>query len=302
MQFIRFKTTVNPGSRSFQTLLNADPKHPHIHRVDIPFRLTSTWQDNGCEIGVWESGDMLMAWAVFQPAWWNLDYVIHPSERGSSLEEAVLAWGKKQILDYSMRTGEEFFGSVELFEDTPKIEQTLDYLGSLGFKKFDWSTVRLEIDLNQGFPEHQTPEGFSIRPLHGKAEVETYVGLNQAAFGSQNMTISWRMRTLENPAYKPEIDLIIVNPEDKPVGFCICWMWNEFGQIEPLGIHPDYQGLGLGRALERYALQVLKNQGVRFVFLDHVSLNERAIALSLRTGFKQNNNALRYFINPNAMT
>jgi len=35
---------------------------------------------------------------------------------------------------------------------------------------------------------------------------------------------------------------------------------------------------------------------VRWVYLDHVSLNEKAIALSLKTGFRQINNALRYYI------
>ena len=104
------------------------------------------------------------------------------------------------------------------------------------------------------------------------------------------------MRTLEHPAYRPEIDLVIVSPEDKPVGFCICWMWQDLGQIEPLGVHPEYQGQGLGRALELSALQVLRNQGTRFVYVDHVSLNERAIALSLQTGFKKVNNALRFYI------
>jgi ribosomal protein S18 acetylase RimI-like enzyme len=104
------------------------------------------------------------------------------------------------------------------------------------------------------------------------------------------------MRTLKHPAYRPEIDLVIVSPEDKPVGFCVSWMWQERGQIEPLGVHPERQGKGLGRALVPAALQALRSQGARSVYVDHVSLNEKAIALSLQIGFKQINNALRFFI------
>jgi ribosomal protein S18 acetylase RimI-like enzyme len=116
------------------------------------------------------------------------------------------------------------------------------------------------------------------------------------------MTNAWRKRTLRHPAYRPEIDLVVTSPEGRLVGFCICWIWDEIGQIEPLGIHPDYQGLGLGRALEYSALQALQNQGTRYAHVDHVSLNEKAIELSLKTGFTPRNNALRYYIDTNSMT
>lgn len=74
------------------------------------------------------------------------------------------------------------------------------------------------------------------------------------------------------------------------------WMWQGIGPIEPLGVHPDYQGSGLGRALERSALQAFRNQGARYMYVDHVSTNEAGIALSLQNGFNQMNNAVRYFV------
>lgn len=300
MKSNHFTTTVNPNLVRLQTLLNADPQHPYIHRVDMPYRLTSTWQDQGCQLSMWEKGDQLLAWAVFQPAWWNLDYMLEPSLRGTAWELELLAWGKAQMMSYAQRSGEEFWGSVEFFADSPGVEQTIDHLKQLGFQKFDWSTVRMQIDFDQSLPQPQLPAGFTIRPLLGSAEVEVYVSLHRAAFGSEKMTTAWRMRTLLHPAYKPELDLVVVNPEDKPVGFCICWLWQEVGQIEPLGVHPDYQGQGLGRALELTALQHLRQQGARSVLVDHTSFNETAIALSLQTGFKQVNNALRYYMDVKA--
>jgi ribosomal protein S18 acetylase RimI-like enzyme len=113
------------------------------------------------------------------------------------------------------------------------------------------------------------------------------------------MTRAWRLRTLAHPAYRPAIDLVAVSPQGELVGFCICWMWHDLGQIEPLGVHPDYQGRGLGRALELSALGALRNHNVRMVYLDHVSLNNNAIALSLKNGFEQSNNALRYYVDTN---
>ena len=91
---------MNPDLEQLHSLLNADPQHPHIHRVDMPYRLTSTWQEHGCEVGLWEQRDELVAWAVFQPPWWNVDYALHPSLRGSSLEKEIFVWGQAQMKSY----------------------------------------------------------------------------------------------------------------------------------------------------------------------------------------------------------
>jgi ribosomal protein S18 acetylase RimI-like enzyme len=291
-----YTTSESTDFTRLQTILNANPEHAHIHSVDMPYRLTSTWQDQGCELMVWEKDSQVMAWAVFQPPWCNLDYAIQTAERGSSLEQEVFAWGKAQMLAQAKRSAENFYGSVELFEDTPNIEQTIVHLEALGFEKFDWSILRFEKDLSQPLAAPELPDGFSIRPLRGEAEVEAYVKLHQAAFESKQMTEAWRRRMLKHPAYFPELDLVAVDSADRPVGFCVGWLWQAVGQIEPLGVHPNYQGSGLGSALEHAALQALQNKGARRMHVDHVSGNEKAIALSLKTGFKQIHNAVRYFI------
>ena len=296
MRSTRFTVTDTLNAIRVAALLNADPQHPHIHLVDMPFRITSTWQDRDCAFGIWEKDTTMVAWAVFQPPWRTLDYAIVPSERGSSLEEEVFAWGKEQMLAYAKRTGEAFDGAVECFEDTPYVEKTVDHLHALEFEQLDWSTFRFEIAVHQELPHHQLPGGYRIRPVHGHTEIQAYVNLVCAVFGSNWMTESWRMRTLAHPAYRPEIDLGVANAENILVGFCGCWVWQDIGQIEPLGLHPDYQGLGLGWALERAACEALQSQGAQLVYVDHGSTNTKAIALSRKTGFRQRNNALRYYV------
>ena len=251
-------------------------------------------------MGLWEENGELSAWAVFQPAWWNLDYALLPALRGSSLEMELLTWGKAQMKSYAQQSGNKFYGSVELFADTPRIEQTVETLTQLGFQRFDWSIVRLQIDLAQNLSEPQLPAGFTVRPLRGHAEVEAYVSLHRAAFDSKRMTKVWRRRILEHPTYMPDIDLVVVAPDDTAVGFCICWLWQDVGQFEPLGVHPDYQGRGLGKALELAALHHLRQHGAQTALVDHASFNETAVAVSLQTGFKQVNNALRYYIDVQA--
>jgi mycothiol synthase len=107
------------------------------------------------------------------------------------------------------------------------------------------------------------------------SEVQTYVNLHRAAFDSEKMTLEWRTRILKHSAYRSELDLIMVKDENVPVGFCVCWQRENVGQIEPLGVHPDYQGTGLGRVLEFSAYQTLKSHGVDLIKIDHTSFNEK---------------------------
>lgn len=280
----------------FAALLHADPQHPHVHLVDMPFRATSTWQDRKCVVGMWEKDAALVAWAVFQPPWQTLDYAVAPAERGSALEAEVFAWGLAQMTAYARRSGAAFDGAVELFEDTPQIERTVKHLAALGFQQLDWSTIRFEIDARHAVAPPQLHAGYRIRPWGGTAETQAYVSLVQAVFGANWMTEAWRTRMLAHPAYRPELDLAVVDADNVPVGFCTGWLREQVGQIEPLGIHPDHQGKGLGRALERAACAALQRYGARRMYIDHGSTNEPAIALSLQTGFRQRNNALRYGI------
>lgn len=292
----RFRTTTNPDYERLQVLLHQGADDRHLHAIDMPYRLTSTWQDSGCEIGLWEKNSKLIAWAVFQPPWFNVDYVMHPLAQGTPLEMEIFAWGKEQMRQYANRTGYKFFGSFEFADNTPQAAQTKANLIAQGFQPFSWSIRQFQLDLEQMLPLPQLSGEFRIRPLRGQAEVQAYVDLHRAAFESDNMIQSWRQRILTHPHYKPALDLVAVNPKDEPVGFCICWAWQNIGHLEPLGVHPHYQGQGLGKALERTAVHLLRDHGCRTVRIDHVSSNERAIGLSQQTGFKPYRNALRYYV------
>ena len=222
--------------------------------------------------------------------------MVQPTYRGSGLEQEIFSWGQAQMLKYACRTGEGFWGSVEIFEDAPHAAQTIRNLEAAGFTPFDWSVYRFELEMSQELPPTQLSKGYKIRSFHGENEVQAYVALHRAAFGSKKMTMAWRNRILHQPTYRSSLDLIIENEAHVPVGFCICWLRADVGQIEPLGVHPDYQGLGLGRALETVAYQTLKAHGARTIKVDHGSHNENAIAISQKTGFRKSNNALRYYV------
>ena len=57
------------------------------------------------------------------------------------------------------------------------------------------------------------------------------------------------------------------------------------GQIEPLGVHPDFHRLGLGRAILLAALGRLREAGVSVAHIDVYSDNEAARGLYEGVGF-----------------
>lgn len=292
MQFKTFKSPTYLVDSQLQATLQADPLHLPIHAADLPYRLTSTWQDLGCEIGIWQNKHQVLAWAVFQPPWYNLDFFVHPSDFGSRLPAEVFHWGIGQMKSYAQRIEGDFYGSVEFFADSPNSQSLIDTLLHLGFKPFDWSILRFEIDLRGEISQPKLPAGFTIRPLQEKSEVEAYVSLHRAAFGSNQMTATWRLRTLAHPSYRPELDLVLVNPAGEAVGFCISWLHQRTGQIEPLGVHPNYQGKGFGKALELAALSALHNAGAHFGQIDHASAPISAPSLS--PGKRVSSNAMTH--------
>ncbi len=287
-----------------QQLRHSIKTYGHIHDIDMPYRLTSIWIEDGCEFAIWEDDDQLLGWACFQTAWWNLDIMIPPITRSSPLEKEIVEWGVAQMQAYSNRSGDSFWGSVEIFKGDPHASALTRTLLDVGFKQFEWSTLRfaqsLSADTLPSFSissgQATLPNGYTIRPLAGQAEVAGYVAAHRAAFNSEVMTEAWRSRTLEHPEYRPELDLVVVDAAKRVVGFCIGWLLDGVGQLEPIGIHPEFQGLGLGKALESAAIHTLHQHGARTLLVDHVSLNEKAISLSKKNGFKQVDNALRFYV------
>lgn len=294
---ITFRTIADLNQIYYRSLLTADTNHPHIHLVDMPFRVNSTWQDRGCEVGVWEQAGELLAWAYFQPPWGVMDHAIHPELRGTELERKVFSWALRTMQSYADRTGESFAGTIEYYEDTPNLDKTVATLTDLGYKPIDWSVYRYSLDLMQEVPEPNVADGYVVRALKGAEEAAQYARLIDNVFGPGWLTVDWKLRQLSDPHYIPEFDLVIEHLSTGDlVGFCHCWMHNNVAQIEPLGVHPDHHRRGLGSALERTALQVCKAKGAHTMLVDHGSTNEGAILLSTMTGFHQINNELRFAV------
>jgi mycothiol synthase len=192
---------------------------------------------------------------------------------------------------------------VNVFEEQ---QQRCEELEAAGFASQaevgdnSWFQLMLERSADIPAPEADVPAGFSIRSLRGPSEVEEYVALHRAAFQSESMTAAWRLRTLQQPAYRPELDLVAVAPDGRLAGFCVCWFdlfgpsGRPSGQIEPLGVHPDFQGQGLARAILAEGINRLQQLGAERVLVETDNYRPAAIALYESVGFRIAHKVLVY--------
>lgn len=235
-----------------------------LHVADLPWRLASPAVRRAEWSQLWEgpSGE-LVAWAVLQFPWHCLDYVVHPDARSADLQSAVLTWACARLEDEAANRDGRLPFYVSAHEgDTARIAA----IEKAGFARVGWGYVHLFQNLDQSIPEPEPPPGFVVRSLAGEREVDAYVATHRAAFGSTNMTADWRRATLRDLNYVPELDLVAIAPDGTLAGFCVCWITpsiagRRVAQIEPLGILPTHQRMGLGRALLLEGLRRAKEHG-----------------------------------------
>jgi len=280
------------------------------HSVDLPYRLSSWALETLDNTRLWEDeGGQLAGFAIVQGPWSTLDYGLGAEAREAGIEREIIAWGMERAQTIADRRRKPFTLFVEAREGD---EERAALAEAHGFEGGAYEVLHLECVLTPDFPPHpnplpggereQTPlslsgrgaggeglpGGFTIRPLRGDAECQAYVDLHRAAFGTTNMTLEWRQRTLLMPQYVPEIDLVIEAPGGRLAAFCINWLSPDraAGHVEPLGVHPDFHRLGLGSAILNESLRRMAAHGAQTAIVETYGLNDAAHALYESVGFR----------------
>jgi mycothiol synthase len=144
-------------------------------------------------------------------------------------------------------------------------------------------------------PRLRLPEGVSVRTFRPGRDEQAWLRTNARAFASHPEQGSWTAEDLRLRMAEPWFD---------PAGFFLAWdgetllgsHWTKVhppgdegpeavGEVYVLGVDPDAQGLGLGRALTDVGLAHLRGLGLRQVLLYVEEDNTAAVTLYERSGF-----------------
>jgi mycothiol synthase len=130
----------------------------------------------------------------------------------------------------------------------------------------------------------------------GMAEIEAYVDLHRAAFGTEIMTTAYRQSIMNSPDYIPEIDLVAAAPDGSLAAFCMCQIFpddtpraggKKEGWTDPVGTHPDHRCLGLAKALITTGMHLLRERGIDTALLGTSSTNDAMLRTAESLGYRR---------------
>lgn len=272
--------------------LALDAFQQHLHSIDLPYRFSSPALEDPRNAALWIDGQGdLAGWAVMQLPFWTVDLACRPREV-AQLYPLMLQWAGRRAGELNAEGAGREAWYIAIFSDQQEQIGILEEFGweSQADAPVDpWSKVWLQHAGVQAVPSTSAPVGHTIRPLHCQTEVQAYVDLHRNVFQTKNMNLAWRQRTLKHPACQPQLNLMVENSSEDLCGFFIGWLGQVdgrvYGQVEPMGVSPDFQGAGLGRALLSEGLKRMYELGAGSVFVETDFFRSPALALYERCGF-----------------
>jgi ribosomal protein S18 acetylase RimI-like enzyme len=274
----------------------------HLHVIDLPYRFSSWAFDEPQNSRLWlDDAGHVLAWAVMQTPFWTIDYACHP-HNARELHPEILSWAAQRARQIKDTPFGHPMWFVNVFDTQTERVRDLEEAGfacQANVGADSWSKVFMRCSTLADIETPPLPDGFTLRPLAGQTELAAYVELHRAAFGSNNMTPAWRARTLQQPEYVADLDLVALDPAGRLAAFCICWLRREAGsavcgQIEPMGVREDARKLGLGRSLLSEGLRRLYQLGAQQAYVETDSYRNAAFHLYESVGFRVAQQVLVY--------
>ena len=258
--FIQMKSILAIGRKT-------DPKSHYVHIGDLCWWMFFTdrndahWQDHIC---LWEQDGDIIGWTLLDPTWRSFDVYLLPRMRGTAEDNQILDWSIERLMEIVLlNSGTEIQTMWVAEHDTEHILQ----LELRGFERGEYAMWYLEYPLDDCIPDPQLPNGFTVRFVTGEMDVKLRAIASHGAFASKKPFQEYwprYKRFVDSPVYGPSLDLVTVAPEGNFASFCIAWPdpVNHIGLFEPVGTHPDYQSLGLGKAVITEGLHQLRSYGM----------------------------------------
>ncbi len=248
--------------------------------------------------GLWEDEAGRLVGFTYVNRYQNLVDVFDARLYTPALEGEMMAWTVAAVQRRNQDKGEtQTLDASSLDDDLPRLAM----LDRYGFVRQSESSILMACPLDRPIPAPRLPPGFTIRPSGGEAEIEAYVALHRAAFGTENMDVEYRRTIMSAPDFIPELDLVAVAPNCELAAFCVCQIFPDDtpraggvkeGWTDPMGTHPSYQRQGLGRALIYTGMAALKNRGIDTALLGTSSENIPMQRLAESVGFRTVSNTV----------
>ncbi|MFW2339594.1 MAG: GNAT family N-acetyltransferase [Acidimicrobiia bacterium] len=144
-----------------------------------------------------------------------------------------------------------------------------DVLAAQGLERGDVQEVGWGYDLTKLDELAATPETFIIDQVSGESDYPEIARCLEGAFGGVGDRIAVLHSLAANPRYRPELSIVARSADGRIASYCrgTVDVDSGVGSIDPIATHPDFQGLGLGRAIVLACFAAQARLGGREIYI-----------------------------------
>nr|KXH72782.1 MAG: hypothetical protein AM325_16965 [Candidatus Thorarchaeota archaeon SMTZ1-45] len=187
---------------------------------------------------------------------------------------------------------------LEKKEDTLKIgipvpvsfESRSQYLKEFGYKDRGIREHNRVRQHNVPPPDFQPPEGYITRNVKLPDDFEEYRAVLSSVFPHcSNMTKELAQIYSEAEFYNDELDLVVETPDMRFAAFVTVRIdpVTKMAELEPVGTHPHYRGLGLGKAVCAEGIRRVQKYNPSCIVILGAASTESATKLYDSLGFSK---------------
>jgi ribosomal protein S18 acetylase RimI-like enzyme len=233
-----------------------------------------------CRLGPWfELGfeDFRSWWPTYAGIWIaeEGDAIGYSATLGDQVEVYVLPGARRRGIGSRLLSKAEGIigGSLASATARQDEETAAPFLTTHGYAPVA-ETWLLQIELDDVSEEPHWPEGYSVRVFQ-PADGEAVKRLLDASYANEPgfrlvPFEDWRRRMMDFSGFEPESWFVAEAPDGSLAGAALNW---SEGFVKDLVVHPDRQGLGLGKALLLHTFAHFKARGALRVTLKTDSWN-----------------------------
>jgi ribosomal protein S18 acetylase RimI-like enzyme len=263
----------------------SDP-HAFLHPGGLQWLLRRLGRDTFA-VRSWMTGDALAGFAIADAG----HVMVVPS--GLALEEHLALIDVERAL-----AAQEGADVIEV----TAWEQDRTMLAALAERGFEVSATyghELVRTLVDPLPAPALPAGFGMRWLEPGLDA-SYVELHRAAWMRNGVPSSYTRQmhdiVVTMPDFRRELGPIVSAPDGRLAAYCIAWFDPRTGttEIEPLGTHPEFRRLGLGRAIVNEVFRRSAEHRASLVMVWGAPENDAAFRLYTSAGMRSRRVARQY--------
>ncbi len=276
----------------------ADGLHPLSEHVLLHLRQEAA--DHDRHLLAWLPEGQLAGYAHLDPtdvvAGASAEVVVHPQYRRTGI-------GRELVLALQQATAA---GRLRLWAHgrLPAGQALAESLGYVSTREL-WQLRR---SLRPALPQPELAPGFAVRTFNPSADAGAWLALNAAAFAAHPEQGSWGLAQLQHRMHESWFDpagfFLITDAAENLVAF----HWTKIhahdvgesheplGEVYVVGVSPQHQGLGLGRAVTLIGLRYLRSRGLSQAMLYVDADNTAAVHTYQRLGFTHWDEDVQYSI------